>query len=662
MGERVAAVALGLLLALPAQAARDFGVVTLDLRAEGGVVPTHVCVVTGAASARTRHRLVDLLAPGEAPAPSRRLSLAALDLPDTPGCQEAGTDRCAPQVVLPPAWSDPAQVPLACATDALASDEARRAAPAVLVLQLEALEASPPPVDSLSVAGGVVTLGVAADVRRMTLAARVVGGHYAPQRVSVRAEPSGPDELLLVLPVAPRCRWVDLALPGVRVPESAWDGAGLTLDGVGVEPSACLQPAPGGQRVRVRVPRAEPGATGEVAVDLPSGDPSTPRSLSAWWTGPWPGADVALQLTRVDFTWRRPTCVVAEDACPAAFLPTGVACSASSVPGGCAVTCPGDGAPSEAALTLPAQVVLETGGPTRLRWSELLRQPGDVLTSFAPELDVPLTVDTAGWVVGVPGARVHTLELRAPDGSTRRYPVAPEAPIVVPFAHPSCDPVRYRFLGDRVHEEGLATVEGGRLQVAAPEHTARVLGFELAVLAGGAQALVAPPQGADAVAGATFFTSTLQLVARFRPRSPRLARWSFELRLGGSLGQWGFLEGAARAADGRDVLEVRDKPLWGRVLGDAAVVVDLAPPVALALGVGAGGGWPVASADRARTGQGVLVGPSLDLRFRARPWLAIVLQGRAWFGERLRFTPSSGDEQDLQATSLLGQVGLQVRL
>lgn len=667
MGERLRRLVASACLLLPwgsALAARDFGVVSLELRAEGGVVPTHVCVATGAASARARHRLDGLLGAAMPGVGARPLDLGALGVvaPEA-GCLTDGVEACAPQVVLPEAWSDPERVHLACAVDALATPEAAAGAPAVVVVQLEALEASPPPIDSLRVAGGVVTLGLAADVRRMTLTGRVVGGHFAAERTAVRAEASGPDELLLALPLAPRCRTVDLGLPATRVPPSAWAEATATLDGVPLDVAACLAPAPGGGRVSARLPRVAPGATGALSLRFPEALATAPQGLAAWWTGPWPSADTALQVTRFGFSWRRPDCVAPREACPAVWLPSGEACVARSTDTGCAYACPGEGGGPEEGVALPVDVALETRDEARLRWSALVRQPGDVVTSYAEGAPVPLQVDTSGWAVDVPGARVRYLELRTSDGVTRRYPVGGGGPLRVPVAGATCDPVRYRFLGDRVHEEGLAAVVDGRIEVPAPRTSARVLSFEVAALAGGSLGLSDLPDGIDGVTGRSHFTGLVQLVGRFRPRASPWSRLGVEVRLGGSLGQWGRLDGSPRTKDGERLLEIEDKPLWGRVVGDLALVVDLTPVVALGVGGSAGGGWPVASDERLRTGSAAFGGVLLDLRFQARPWVALVLQGRSWFGDRLRWTPAAdADPVDLPTSTLVGLLGAQFRL
>ncbi|HGG57532.1 MAG TPA: hypothetical protein ENK31_07030, partial [Nannocystis exedens] len=314
------------------QAAEErYGVVTVDLRPEGGDVPTHLCVVSEVAGPRTRSRLSELLV-GERGASgsegqSWRVGAVAWGgsgEPATVSCVAA----CAPQVLLPARFKRASELFAACTADTLSSEGAALHEPRLLVLMLEHLEGSPPAIESVALAGGVVTIGVEADLRQVVVTARSLGGHYGPQRRSARAEGGGGNNKLVVLPIAPRCQWTDLVLPHVRLRERDRGRIGLRILDQRADIDACVGALEGDGHLRVRVPRVEPGRGASITVAVAE-DPERRDGAGHFggrWEGPWPAPTQTLKAHQIAFSWRSPECVYPADSCPRAELEAGITC------------------------------------------------------------------------------------------------------------------------------------------------------------------------------------------------------------------------------------------------------------------------------------------------------------------------------------------------
>lgn len=662
-----AALGIGLLVAGgEARAAEErYGVVTVDLRPEGGEVPTHLCVVSEVASPRARQRLSDLLVegPGDASAEGRtwRMKAKGWGGEGEPPSLACGRE-CAPQVLLPARFQRASELFVACAADSLSSEDAAVGDPRLLVMMLEHLEGSPPAIESVALAGGVVTIGVEANLRRIVVTARTLGGHYEPMRRSVRAEGGGGDNKLVVLPIAQRCLWADMILPNARLRQRDRGRLGVRILDQEVDVDACVGELQGDGHLRVRVPRVEPGRGASIAVAV-AGDPKSGAGVGHFggrWEGPWPPATQTLRAHQITFAWRPPECVYPEATCPRAELEGGIACAATRVADACHYLCPesvDEGDP--VALTPPLTVRFEKEDP-RQSWSDILARVGQTLTSYVTGDTVYVHASIGEWKKDVPGSQIRHLEILGADGSIRRFPLAGVERVQIPLPAATCEPIRARVIGDRVYAEELAPIRGGEVLLGAPERRARIMTFSLLIAQGGMIAMI-PDRPAEANSP-TYFALLAQLAARFRPRRPRLARLAGELRLGGTIGQWGYF---GTASLGDNPRRTDRTPAWIRFLFEPAIAVDIVHPVSMSAGVAIGGSWPLRAEEVRDTGRwSPIVAPSVDVRLAVRPWLALVLQGRAIFGERtlavLADDGVTATRSALRTYSLAGLYGLVV--
>ncbi|MEZ4448660.1 MAG: hypothetical protein R3B09_04205 [Nannocystaceae bacterium] len=661
------ALALALGVAAPAAAAEErYGVVTIDLRPEHGEVPTHLCVVSEVAGPRTRNRLSEYLSPGpgEPSEDGRTWDVlpqawgAKLD-PGAGQAPGACGQECRPRVVLPSRFDRASELFVACTADSLSSDDAAVAEPRLLVMMLEHLEGSPPSIESVALAGGVVTIGVQGALRRIVVTARSLGGHYEAQRRSARAEGQSGETKLVLLPLQPRCQWSELVLPGVRLRQRDRPRLTVQLDERPLDVEGCVDALAGDNHLRVRLPRTPPGRSAAIAVALSpdAGGEGAMGHFGGRWDGPWPPSQVTLRAHQVTFSWRPPECVYPTGVCPRAEIEAGIQCGAARAGDVCNYTCPEKVDVSDpVALTPPLTVTFEKDDP-RQRWTDILSRGGQTLGSYVVGDAVYVHADIKSWRRDVPGARIRSLEVLGGDGSVRRFPVDGVDRLQIPLASATCEPLRAKVIGDRVYQEELAPIRGGMAELGPPEKRARIMTFNLLLAQGGSISLI--HDRPESIQNPSFFVVLGQLSARFRPRRPKLARLSAELRLGGTLGQWGYygidsVDDPVRRTDG--------KPLWVRFLFEPAIVVDVVHPLSLSAGLGIGGSWPLRAEEVQNTSRFAPVyAPSLDARLAVRPWLSLVLQARVFLGERLQATFRDGavaNVHSLQTTSMTGLYGL----
>lgn len=642
-----------------AHAARGFGVVTLDLRPEAGEVPTHLCVVSQAPGPRARKTLKDLVvANGSGEVSSWQLRPEAWGgRPEQQSCAGPG-GQCVPQVELPASAERALSLPVACTTDALLPADVIALKPRMVVMMLDHLEGSPPIIESLKLTGGVATVGVEADLQRVVVTARSLGGHYLPQRRSQRAEGGSSENKLVVVPLQPRCQWVDLNTPYGRLRERDRGRLDVYVHGEQVDTQACVGPMRGTSRVAVRVARVGAGEPGSLELDLRA-DKHVGESarFGSSYSGPWPAKMVQLHATQIPLVWRPPACVVADDFCPRVTLETGVTCSGRREADACHYTCPGEtDQHSLDAISPPLTVHFEKQNPGQ-RWSEILTRVGQPLTSYVTGDKVYVHADISSWKLNVPGARVEGIEFLGDDGSVRRFPLHGREEIELALPEASCGPVRYRMVGDRKYVERTAEIRGGQLLLAPPEDSTRVLTFNLSLLQGGSWAL--SPGAPDELKTPAYFLGLAQVAANFRPKNPKYARLSGELRLGGSIGQWGYFGDETLT---EEVRRVDRKLAWVRFLFEPALVVDVVHPVALSFGVGIGASWPIRVADVEFTNRfSLIVAPSLDARFAIRKWISLMVRGQVILGERTQATlveDTVAVRRELSTVTLAGLYGL----
>lgn len=649
-----------------ARAAKPYGVVTIDLRPEVGEVPTNLCVVSQGQGPRTRQPLSELLrgptSEGAAEAETQAGDALILDPSLWGGSVEDTTcvagGACVPRVELPLSSGQADQLWVACTTDSLASDEGARE-PRVLVMMLEHLEGSPPLLESLKLAGGVATIGVGADLSRIVVTARSLGGHYEAHSRAFRAEEGSDRSELVVLPIAPRCHGVEVELPGVRLRESDRDRLVIRANEVELDPQTCVGPLRGSARMRVDVPRA--AGFGRIEVELPpiEGETPTATRFAAGWDTAWPEGELSLDPHQIAFIWSPPACVWPTGTCPTATLEGGIGCEATALgDGSCQYLCPGNSTQEWVDVSPPVAVTFEKDDPHQ-RWNEIVQRPGQTLSEYVDREQIYLGADLSGWRIDVPGSRISHVELLDNDGSSRRYAVADVERLQILAPHAGCDPLRFRLVGDRRYLEGSAAVHDGAVEFGPVHKTARLLTFNILLAQGGGPAIAyggAPSDLADPV----YFAAVGQLAANFRPRNPRFARVAYELRLGGTLGQWGYF---GPGSIGDDPRRVTTKVAWARILFEPAVVIDVVPPLAFSFGFGVGGSWPIANSALRETGRfDFVLSPSADARFAIRRWVALVVQGRAILRERsvvaVDVIGSEPQVEEFPNVSLLGLYGV----
>lgn len=663
-----------LVLAIPREllAAKPYGVVTVDLRPEIGEVPTQLCVVSQGQGPRTRETLGDLLlADATAPAPSHELDpkLWSGAQDPAPSCMAEGA--CSPVVELPLAGLSAEQLHVACTTDSLLSDRAARE-PRVLVLMLEHLEGSPPSLESLKLTGGVATIGIGADLSRIIVTARSLGGHYDAHGRAFRAEEGSEANKLILLPIEPRCHGFDIELPGVRVRETDRDRLRLRADGRLLDPDTCVGPLRGSSRLRVVLPRADASSRLEVEIATAKDERPTATRFAAGWDTAWPEGELVLDPHQIGFIWSPPACVWPVGTCPVATIEGGIACSATPLDDGtCQYLCPGeepvegedeDGWSSEwVELEPPLAVTFRKADPDQ-RWTEILQRPGQTLASYVPADQIYLSGDVSTWKTKIPGSGIDYVELLGSDGAKRRYAVDEVDGLRILAPGASCDPQRFRLIGDRSFKEGSAEVRDGEVEFGPVHRTARLLTFNILIAQGGGMVLTQGGDTAGSLANPVHFVALGQLAANFQPRDPRFARVAYELRIGGTLGQWGYF-GPGSAGDTPRL--VTDKLAWARVLFEPAVVVEVLPVLAFSVGFGVGGSWPIRARDQSVTKRfDFVLSPSIDVRFTLRRWIALVLQGRAFFREQSAVGEIVGSEPrytHYSNVSLVGLYGVELR-
>jgi hypothetical protein len=647
-------------------AAKPYGVVTVDLRPEVGEVPTHLCVVSQGQGPRTRQKLSELLA---APTSADQSELI-LDSAVWGGTGEdeacAAKGACSPRIALPLAGQQTDELWAACTSDSLVADRSTRD-PRVLVVMLEHLEGSPPLLESLKLAGGVVTIGVQADLGRIVVTARSLGGHYDAHTRAFRAEEGSDGSELVVLPLAPRCHGVDVELPGVRLRESDRARLELRAQSIDLDPNTCVGPLRGTSHMRVELPRAE--GFGRLEVELPPvpGETPTATRFAASWDTAWPQGELRLAPHQLAFIWAPPACIWPTGTCPVATLEGGLDCEATPLDDGtCQYLCPAgsEGAGGEEEdewvdVSPPVAVTFHKTNPDQ-RWTEILQRPGQTLSGYVEGDRIYLGANLEDWQRDVPGSRISHVELLDDDGSTRKYAVTGVDRLQIQAPHASCDPLRYRLVGDRRYQEGSASVSEGEVEFGDVHRTQRVMTFNVTLSQGGAIAAL-PRRATDDLRDPVHLVVGGQLAVNFRPRDPRLARVAYELRIAGTVGQWGYY-GAGSIGD--DPRRVTEKLAWARLLVEPGVVIDVISPLSIGVGFGVGMSWPIDNSQVANTSRfAPILSPSLDLRFALRRWVALILAGRMLLREQVRVAVdidgSSPVFDTYGAVSFVGVYGIQ---
>ncbi len=689
-------------IALPAAAQERYGVVTLDLRPISGEMPTHLCVVSETKSTRARDRLWDLVvdepervgAAGGSESTLWRVQPKAwsgeANSAEQQKCADDTIGDCRPRVELPPGLTKANDFFAACTYDTLA-DGGTTSDPRPLFVLLEHLEGSPPRIESIRLTGGVATIGVDADLDRVVVTARSLGGAYLPHRRSERGireqaseagAPSRSHDVVVVLPLTPRCQIVELTLPRTPLQPEDRERLAVRAHGVPLDVDKCVGPLVGTEVLQVRLPQA-PLGVGTIDVELAARPGRPGARFGGRYDGAWPRAPFELRFKQISFRWRRPACIYPESKCPSVTLDNGTSCTATPTKTGCDYLCPGivdDGAVD---LALPVGLTFEKEAPVQ-RWEDTLARAGQTLSSYVPADDIHLDANVNSWETDVPDNQISQVELFGEDGTARRYGVThvPNLQLLVPGA--SCEPVRFRPIGDRHYDEGIAAVSEGKIMFGAPQRMARRIAFNVSLLAGGGPAWSTYTDGKN---GPPLYFSGLGMFAiEIRPRKPKLSRWALEIRVGGTLGRYGTVVDTNTDAtedvvdDGTDEPE-RTNPNaaadedtaaaattanqttgWARLLAEPGVVFSAHQRVAIGAGVGFGLSLPFRTqqdifGDRLR----FIVSPNVDLRFRVRRWLKIVLQLRGVLNEQLvkQGNPSVDPKSSDRAGSFMTLFGLQ---
>jgi hypothetical protein len=652
-----------------------YGVVTLDLRAELGDAPTHLCVVSEAKGPRTRQNLGELLEQepeGGGPGVGTRRTWFVKpevwsgdqDSAEQLRCSEDPLGDCRPRVELPPGLSQSSDLYVACTPDSLTQGNLEQG-PRPLFILLEHLEGSPPSVESVRLAGGVATIGVQANLEQVLVTARSLGGHYLPDKVSVRgvgdtrgdAGDVGPPRRNIELQLRPRCEFVEVRLPRTRLRPGDRDRLTVRVHGMDFDVDRCVGPLTGAEVLQVRVPQA-PLGVGAIDVDLAATEEGKAAArYGASWEGRWPKTPFALQFNQVSFTWVPPKCIYPTNTCPTAQLDSGTSCEATRVTtrgGGsqCTYRCPGSVTDDAIDLSFPIGVTFRKESPVQ-EWSEKLLQNGQVLRSYVPPDDIYLNTNVNGWRTNEPANQIKEIEIFGEDGGVHRYSVShvPNLQMKVPGA--TCEPIPFHIRGDRAHEDAVATVEDGQIDFGNPRRTARRFGVNLTAAIGGGPAwsdTAVPGAIGGTSAPPVYFSGLGMLALQYRPRPAGWSRFGWELRLGGTLGRWGIIETDVETEEATGEQRLG----WARVLAEPGVVFAAHQRVGIGAGMGLGFSFPFRRNNTQITGDTLnfIWSPSLDGRFYIRKWIALMLQFRGVFGEKaFELATPGGDTQALPPCS-----------
>ncbi|MEM6991826.1 MAG: hypothetical protein AAF721_15065 [Myxococcota bacterium] len=681
------------LLATTASAADKFGVVTLELRPERGGAPTHLCVVAGAKGTRTRMTLQELLQPLESADQSERSGTWLVDPKAWGGeagaveryrCADGDLGDCRPRVELPSGLQRLSDLHVACIADGLLESDEREGVRPLFVL-LEHLGGSPPSIESIRLVGGVATVGVAADLERVVVTARSLGGFYLPHKVSERAESETVDATAtqgsarkqVGLTLQSRCRLVEITLPRTRLSLRDRDRLSVRVHGMDLSVDRCVE----GQLddtpvVQIRVPPA-PLGVGSIEVELAATESGkTAAKFGASYRGAWPQTPFPLTFKQVTFAWRRPKCIYPEASCPAASLETGTACESTLTEEGCAYTCPGAAREDALDLELPLTVHFEKEDPTQ-KWTDRLAQNGQLLTSYVDADDIYVQADISRWKTEDPANRITGIELFTEDGGTLPRGVTGIKKLQLKVPGASCEPLRFRPVGDRDYADEIATIADGQIEFGRPERMAKRLSVSMMVAIGGGPAWsgLSDPGASPPV----YFNGIGMFALQYRPRARGWSRIGFEGRVGMTLGRWGALveEGAMEPEVGalEDTAPETNEQRFAqaRVLVEPGVVIAAHDRFGVGAGFGLGASFPIREAqDLTQERIEFVWSPSLDGRFYIQRWIGLVLQVRGVFGERAFGVvedapdPDGGIETDpttraSKARSLLALFGAVIR-
>jgi hypothetical protein len=681
---------------LPSVASADerFGIVTLDLQPDTGEVPTHLCVVSEAPrSARTQKRLWDVLEgkPERLPGSGSRLSWRVKPevwngderSVESQRCTDSGAGDCRPRVELPEKLTEQADLYVACAADSL-TEGSQPTEPRPLFILLEYLEGSPPQIESVRLTGGIATIGVFGPAfDRVVVTARSLGGHYLPHTRSQRGQmdpramgngdDGGPRTKTVTLDLAARCRTVEVKLPRTRIKPADRARLEVLVHGESIDTGNCVSNLTGADVFQVRIPPA-PLGVGSIDVELqPTGDQAGAR-FSRNFEGTWPVSPVALEFNQVTFTWLRPDCIYPRDQCPSATLETGTKCDATVTDSGCAYRCPGNVVDETAIdLQLPLDVIFDKTDPKQ-RWTDKLAQNGQELRSYVTSDQVYLSANINPWRTDIPDNEISAVEIYGEDGQGRRYGVSGVDRLLLKVPGASCESVRFTPKGDRNYEEVVATVQDGNLDFGDPQRAAKRVSFNFTLAVGGG-----PAWSGDIQTPPLYSAWMAMFAVQWRARRRNWNRLGFEFRTGGTLGSWATEvtqdqtttdeeDGAMRippegtTTDDTTTTTTSTRRRFfarARVLFEPGLVISLHQRVAVGTGFGLGFALPL-QRDRDVTNESFtfIWSPAVDLRFRLRRWLKLMIQFRGIFGEQAF---SVGPDQPLEgetARSLLFLVGL----
>jgi len=661
------------LLALPAAADDRYGVVTLDLRPTAGEMPTHLCVVSETKSARARDRLWDLVvdepekvgAAGGTETTLWRVQPKAWSgepgSADQQKCNDGPIGDCRPRVELPPGLTKANDFYAACTYDTLA-DGGATTDPRPLFVLLEHLEGSPPRIESVRLTGGIATIGVDADLDRVVVTARSLGGGYLPHRRSERGvreqamegqSASKGRDVVVVLPLVPRCKSVELTLQRTPVQPEDRERLSVRAHGVLLDVEKCVGPLVGTEVLQVRLPQA-PLNVGTIDVELAPRAGRPAARFGGRYDEAWPKAPFELRFKQVSFTWRRPACVYSTEECPTATLDNGTACQGTVTKAGCNYVCPGVVEDGGVDLVLPIGVTFEREGPVQ-RWDDTLARSGQTLSSYVKADEIHLDANVNAWETDKPDNQISQVEIFGEDGTAKRYGVThvPNLQLEVPGA--SCEPLRFRVIGDRHYDEGIANIANGKIEFGAPERRARRIAFNLTLLAGGGPTW---STFKDDSAPLLYFSGLGMFAIEIRPRKPKASRIAIEARFGGTLGRYGTVERV-----GSDSSETAGANTgWARVLLEPGLVFSAHQRIAIGTGLGLGVALPFRTRENiVSDGLAFIVSPNVDLRFRVRKWIKLVVQFRGVLNEQpiKQGDPSRDVQADDSAGSFMTLFGLQ---
>lgn len=506
-----------------------------------------------------------------------------------------------------------------------ADDDVRHPDGGTVYISVESVEAeNPPRFYGFEVSGGRVRWSAFERISRPSY--RVLGGDFESSRLSYPRGASA--EPWAQVPVSRRCRCVDVQIGR---------GSGA-IERVRVDDApTCRGDVNAGGLLPVEVPAVEVDRVRTLVVEGERDDGG------ARWPTRWPTVPMQLAPQRFEFDWLMPCMWPRLDQCPSVSI-QGARCSeATPVPDGATFRCPYEcEVISDLPMSPPFEMLLHLEDPT-IDITGVVGAVGQRMIGRLPAADRVVRIDISGWGAGVPGDRIHAVQVVGSDGSrtTAELSAVEGDWVTLPVHGAFCDAsVRVEVIGERDHIAGFGRIQrGARLDLPPPAELG--LPAKLIFGLGGGLATVVAVE-ANRETHASFSYAIIDTVGvRLRPQA---SPWFAEAQvLGMFVGDWPYTpitaDGGGSVTNRHHYISVGGELVGGRTLLAGGRIFHLR--AGLGAGVGfdpfADGGDEVVEQGRAMGTWSV--GASTPLTTAVDNLLGIRVELRHWFGSRtLHFT------------------------